>query len=545
MSDRRWSWAFGLLVCLGMSPALGANEVAVTPRIERVALFKNGRAFLTSRVALPEGATTAVLGRLPVPSYGTFWIASPDGFRVKEVVTSLEDVSREVPLVQPAELLQANLGRTVRLADFGAEHDVSGKLLDVLEEDPEAPGSPYVMGGAPPSPSLPERNPGTLALIETSDGVLAIRVNRLTRVSFPEGMPRTTGTRTSKEAVVRVELEKPARGEVLTLTYLAGGMSWAPSYRIDLSDADTAQLSASAEVINEVVDLEGVELELVTGYPKIDFAGVSSPIARSQTLAEFLRALQARVRGGSGSGQQVMMQALAEEARAGGPSYGPPIEGWAAEDLFLYPVGSRSLRRGEVALLPLFTAGVPYEHVYTWDVPDFLDANGRFRPRDDERTSKEVWHVCRLTNRTGMPLTTAPAEFVRDGRIVGQGLARYCNEGATRDIRINRALGIVADHSEVEASRAVRAFTATNGLTYDKVGVEGELGARSSLGQPAKVEVTKRITGELVEASDEPQVTRTARGLRGVNPTHELKWTFVLAPGEEKRLRYEYTVLVR
>lgn len=540
MDERLVGCGFGLLACLASAPALGAHEIAVAPRIERVALFKNGRAYITSRVTLPAGATTAVLGRLPVPSYGTFWIAYPKDLRVKDVVTRFEEVSREVPLVHTGELLQQNVGRTVRLTD--REQDVTGKLVDVLVESPEPPQTSYVMGGSPPSSRA--QTPGRLALVETDDGVVALPVALVTRVSFPEGEPRTTGTRTFKEPVMRVELEKPARGEVLTLTYLASGMSWAPSYLIDLTDAHTAQLSASAEVINEVVDLKGVELELVTGYPKLDFADVPSPIARSQTLAEFLHALQQRGLGGSQSGQTVTRQMMAESVTVT-PSYGLPTRGWAAEDLFLYPVESVSLGRGEVALLPLFTASVRYEHVYTWEVPDLLDAQGRHQRRDDEGASKEVWHVCRLTNSTGMPLTTAPAQFVRDGRIVGQSLSRYCNKGATTDIRINRALGIVADHNEVEASRARRAFTAANGATYDKVGVKGELSVRSSLGEPAKLEITKRITGEVVGASDEPEVTRAARGVRSVNPTHDLKWTFVLGAGEEKQLRYEYSVLVR
>ncbi len=536
---RSYVTVLALLLAAG---AAGAGEADVTPRIGRVALFKNGFAYVTSRATLPEGAATVVLGQLPVPSYGTFWIAYPKGVQVKGLFARLAEVRREVPLVETVDLLEANVGRTVSLGRAG-DQELCGTLVRMLAQEPEAPQSEYVMG-ARGDARRHEQDQNKLAVIETTDGTVVLHAGHLTQVSFPGGEPKLTGTRVSHEPVVRVELERPAGGETLSLSYLARGLSWAPSYQIDLSDAHTARLSATAEILNEVVDLEDVAVELVTGFPKLDFANVPSPIALDQSLAEFLRALQSIGLQVPREGRSVTVQAMAETITVAS-SYGLPTEGWAAEDLFLYPVASLGLHRGEVALVPLFTASVPYEHVYTWRVPDLLDRDDRYRQPGEEDTSRQVWHACRLVNSSGVPLTTAPAQFVKDGRIVGQSLSRYCNEGATVDIPINRALGIVTDHTELETSRETRAFRSTSGATYDRVGVKGELSLESSLSRAVKVEVTKQIRGEVVETSDTPQTTRTARGLRGVNPTYEIEWAFPLGPGEVKHLHYHYTVLVR
>ena len=66
-----------------------------------------------------------------------------------------------------------------------------------------------------------------------------------------------------------------------------------PSYRIDLSDDKVARFSAQAQIVNEMADLDAVQAELVTGFPNIQFPELPNPVAMSQTLAEFLRALAA------------------------------------------------------------------------------------------------------------------------------------------------------------------------------------------------------------------------------------------------------------
>ncbi len=46
--------------------------------------------------------------------------------------------------------------------------------------------------------------------------------------------------------------------------------------------------SAHAIVMNEMIALNNVKLQLVTGFPNIRFSGIPSPIAKSQSLADFL-----------------------------------------------------------------------------------------------------------------------------------------------------------------------------------------------------------------------------------------------------------------
>jgi len=356
-----------------------------------------------------------------------------------------------------------------------------------------------------------------------------------------------------RRPTLRADLEKPAPGEKLALSYLARGITWSPSYLIDLSDPKTARLTAAALVVNEVADLDGVKLDLVTGFPNIQFADVNSPIAMSQPLAQFLEALQQGRSGGSGERRSVVLQqamlansvSYGRETSLPEAAYSTAAAGEVAEDLFFYPIEKFSLKRGETAYLPLFSADALYEHVYTWRIADFLDEQERYR-RDaqGQAPAEEVWHSCRLTNPLRIPLTTAPAQFVKDGQFTGQDLCPYTAPGTEVTIRINRAMNVVAEQAEVETERKRNAAN-FQGSSYDLVKIKGELKLRNRMDKAANVEVSKDLSGQVGETVPLAQDVSTANGLRRINTRHNLVWKFELKAAEERRLTYTYDVYIR
>jgi hypothetical protein len=186
---------------------------------------------------------------------------------------------------------------------------------------------------------------------------------------------------------------------------------------------------------------------------------------------------------------------------------------------------------------------MPYRHLYTWKIGDKLDGDPA-RPRGDGRSAEEVWHTCRLVNAARLPLTTAAAEFVKDGQFVGQDTCFYTAAGAEASIRINRAMNVQADEAEVEIERKRNAAN-FYGYGYDQVKLAGELKARNRLDKPISLEITKELSGEVLDKSDSAQDVQTARGLKQVNPKHVLTWTLELKPGEERKITYSYQLYVR
>ena len=55
--------------------------------------------------------------------------------------------------------------------------------------------------------------------------------------------------------------------------------------------------------------------------------------------------------------------------------------------------------------------------------------------------------------------------------------------------------------------------------------------------------IRKQFSGELISAEGEPSSRLRGEGVWSINPRYELIWTVELAPGEEVKLPYSYTVL--
>lgn len=557
-----------LAVFCGMVAEAAEKPVSMPVKIERVALFKNGLGYFTSAGLLPKKATSVAIGQLPVPSFGTFWVGYDKDVKLRSLVTAMEDVEESLPVQGIGQLLQQNVGRKVSIRT-GVKEDgvIEGTVLKVgAEPHLEEPPNPYVMDnraafdqyGRPVGMrGMPQPAPN-IVMIKTAQGVVTLNANSLVRADFDGDNIVTTAPVLRRRPGIRLELEKEADGRKIGVTYLARGITWLPSYQIDLSDGKTAKFSAKALIVNEVTDLENVSIDLITGFPNIKFAELASPVAMAQNLADFLNAFgsgQNDRHAGRYPNMMVQQQAMMYNTSvfAGNanvmPAYSTAVEGTVSEDLFLYPLPGVTLKKGETACMPLFTAEMPFKHIYTWKIEDLLDENESYRNRrDNERPdgklAEEVWHSCRLSNSMKMPLTTAATEFVKDGQFVGQDVCYYTAPGAETTIRINRAMNVQAEQVEFEVART-RNAAQFYGSSYDLVKVSGEMKIRNRLDKPVNIEITKELSGEVLEKSPDAKDVATAKGLKRVNPKHILVWSLEVKGNEETKAKYVYQVYVR
>jgi hypothetical protein len=397
-------------------------------------------------------------------------------------------------------------------------------------------------------------------LFETAAGeVVVIDPNQYSRVYFPDGKPSTSYEQEVEKVELRATFAKqPKAGDWLSVSYLAKGITWAPSYLIDISDATPARISAQALIINEVEDLDGVTVDLITGFPNLAFSDVTSPMAHKQNLAAFLNALASR---GSRIDAFVASIVMAQSAeftgadRGGGsgggggisglPSYGSAATGQAAEDLFLYPVDDVRLAVGETGSYPLFTEAVPYTQFYEWEIPDYIAGDERYRgdPRG-EGQPEVVWHSIKLTNETKVPWTTAPAQLMKAGQIIGQDVLSYTPATAKTTVRITRAVSVKAEQVEREVSRQPEEKQ-LYGHWFDRVTIQGVLRITNHKADGISLEIKKTLSGQVKSATHEPEDTTLARGLARINPIHELVWTIALKPGQTEEVKYTYEAMIQ
>lgn len=525
-------------------------QAVTQSKVQQVALFKNGLGFFISQLECPDEKVFAV-EQTPAPSLGTFWVSYPQNAKLETIVA--KDVFSEKPTqaISIPELLQANIGQEVLLfLDSKDDSPVKGVISYFAEnrEPPQNIAYPHYEAYNP----FPPVQPAALIIVQTETGEMALNPAQVRQVKFTgSDIKRDFG---KKEKAVQLEftMAQNSPGEQLTLSYLAKGITWTPSYIIDITDPDQASISAKAMIVNEICDLNNVTLQLVTGYPNLKFADIISPIAKKETLQQFIQALgneKESIMRGALAGNMMQNTAMYEMKSevAKSVDYGTIQQGATAEDLFLYPRENINIAKGQVAYLPLFTESVDYKHIYEWKIPDYVNADERYYYDNRQQKTEPVetvWHCLRLENSTKIPWTTASAEITKDGFIIGQDILNYTPSTTKTTLKITQAANIKAEQLELETARKLDA-SQLYGNHYDLVTITGKLSIANHQEKTVTVEITKTISGDVQSSEPNAAIESLARGLNRMNPVRNLTWTIELAPGESKQLDYVYDVYVR
>lgn len=536
-------------------PEVVAAQASV--ELQQVALFKNGLGFFISEVTCPNEKDSFSFTPAAAASHGTFWVSYSPKVKLQSLTTKEIESEECVEAITIAELLRANVGRRLRLNFADSEIDC---VIKYFAEDRQGPKpEPYIPGArqATINHRGSQFSPGRLMIVETDAGQMCIDPHNVQKLEFLGAEAKKTFTRKSKSMQLNVKMSAPASGEKLTVSYLAKGITWVPSYIVDITGDDKAQISAKAAVINEACDLDGVTIQLVTGFPNLQFADVVSPLAMKENLAQFLDSL---VRGESERGRLREMAIVTQQTAIYGgygggrydeafmPAYGAAEAGKVAEDLFLYPVKNVQLEKGQVGYFPLFTESVPYKHIYQWKIPDYVTEEERYlyesRRREQRDRQEQVWHCLRLENTTKVPWTTAPAETAKEALILGQDTLNYTPVKGETTLRITQAVSVKAEQLELETDRK-RDAAQLYGYHYDLITIEGKLSVTNFQAKAITLEITKTLSGEVKSSQPQAKIETLARGLRRMNAARKLTWTIELKPDQQKKLAYIYEVYVR
>jgi len=526
-------------------------------RLQQVALFKNGLAFFVSEVTCPNKKDSFSFVPAAAASHGTFWVAYPPKVKLESLVAKQIEHQQQLEAVNISELLKANVGNKVRLWFSDREDSAVEGAIKYFAEDRELPvPNPYAPGAGPTTTNYRGSSitGARLTILETDAGEVCVDPQSVRRIEFPDGKANKTFAGKSKSMQLDVKIGAPAGGKKLTVSYLAKGITWAPSYIVDITKGDEAKVSAKATIINEACDLDDVTVQLVTGFPHLQFADVVSPLTLKENLAQFLQSLlrgESQQRSASVMSNVMRQRAAREEMSMMAspmPEYGAAMAGKAAEDLFFYPVEKVHLARQEVGYFPLFTESVPYKHIYQWRIPDYVNEEDyysqRRRREQDSEPDEEVWHCLRMQNCGKVPWTTAPAQILKEGLILGQDTLNYTPVQGETTLRITQAVSVKAEQTELEIDRK-RDAAQLYGYHYDLVTVEGKLSVINFQQKAITLEIAKTFSGELKSSQPEAKVEKQARGLRRMNGVIKLTWTIELEQGQQKQISYIYDVYVR
>ena len=316
-------------------------------------VFKNGLGFFTREGTTELRNGWAVTEEVPAAALGSLWITSLEpGSPVEETVSYIVEVEKSAPAGSLDALITANIGKKIVLT---ANNQIFEGVIKAASGNGRHPDDARRRRGRPQQ-----------------------RLGR--KVEFHGDHAVDVA---AKSPAKRMKFKLAGRGSKgrLMLSYLQKGVTWQPSYLVNIEDPKKARLTMKATLVNDAEDLEGVDAYFVVGYPNFRFADVRSPMALDQAMGQFLAELDRAESKDEALGRMagVMTQRMAPLQEATSLDYGlsglPGVAGASEEDLFLYGKKGLTLKKGERAEYPIFSHEVDYKHVYEWKVPDTLNVD--------------------------------------------------------------------------------------------------------------------------------------------------------------------------
>jgi hypothetical protein len=517
--------AAGLILMLFQPPAR-SQDTPVKGKIVAVDLFKNGLAVVQCDVALPKPGTY-VLEEAPAPVHGTFWIESTGPV---ETVARMRDVEVPASETAPGNLQEDLAGKQVTLHLKGANRPpVTGTMMKLKAAKPE-------------EAALASR----FLVVQTGKGRIYVEASEVASVEAADAGDRVV----RRQPRLFLTLAEGAKAETkVTLRYLTHGLSWAPSYRIDITDPKSLALEQHAVIRNELANLEGAEVRLISGYPSVQFAHVRSLLAPRTSLTSFFSELASsdRWRDVDGLSNAVATQQAAFNYRqtAAPPALGATPVGEGV-DLHYQPIGKRTLSEGDTLAISVARGKAEYERIVEWLVADGRDEYGRYDRRGPNE-GDDPWDALRFKNPLAFPMTTGPATVTANGQFNGQRMSYWVNSGEETILRVEKALSVrtrATENEQLDKNGSGRELVWVGGRQFRKTTVEGEVAVSNHRKETISLVIRRRFSGDLVQAEGAPRTSLLTEGVYSVNRRNEMVWSLPLKGGEEIKLKYSYTVLV-
>ncbi len=573
---RRWFVAaVSSLSTLMLFIPASAADVAGSPRLklstERVVIFKDGHGLVVKAgVGTADADGRAYTADVPDGAIlGCFWAIGRDkkvlGMRA-EWDEKKEVREKETSAVTVAELLRANLGKTVSLeltdkTDKGTPLTRDGQVIEMLELPPEiaskaaaanhsegldvpSTAGPIVYttlirdGVAASGSFTPEAIAagGTLVreliprgseyvVISQEGRRIVLPISHIASVSG--GKDLATGVTREEEVFTRskrlsFDFGKDASGKQVSLTlfYFTAGLRWIPTYRVSGELKDKADLALQGEILNDVTDIDDAALDLVVGVPNFRFKDTLSPLTLEQTLR---RVAIDSLNMGNNSVNGQMLNANFDNNRlmaapaAAGEAAVPELANAAGEqDLFVYGLKDFSLKKGVCATVPLWEQSANLRHLYTYDIRarrsrigggllDETAVNPNVTQSPLQISMNQVWHQLELSNTGAVPWTTGAALMLRDTLPIGQDLLTYTPPTSKSLLPVTVAVDLRGTHDDQELERKPSALH-FDGQDFLQIRKKGTIIVTSYRKEKSDMRITVSTGGKVTAASDDGKI---------------------------------------
>ncbi len=506
------------------------NYVQAESKIKKTVVFKNGLGFYMRELKSKSAADkleTAVISNVVL---GTLWISASGGAEIKKITAQNASSDKKIPAADFADLIKVNKGKKVKINYYG--NVIYDGIISDLKPDPENDAANI-------KPSM--------LYLDNGKQIIVLYIGNIISIEFLDKNFNSMINNPGFEKKLLIDLSAKSSSPVY-ISYIQRGISWTPSYLIDISASDFAILSMKAIIINDSDDLLDCDVDLAAGYPNFMYQSSDSPMTLSTSLNAFMSSI------GSSYPAAAPMSNIAYQSRAIAESAEEDfmqipdanVNVSSSEDLHLFNFKNVNLKKGERAYYDVFSKKFKYEHLYTWDIPETatVSSSGYYQSMNDQKT-EQVWHVIRIENSGTVPWTTAPAFTVKNNKPVAQDTMNYTPAGTDSRVKLTVSSDVKIDRREEEKGRDRKVKIGSSLDTFDHILIEGELYVKNTKNEKITLEINKKLTGEVIDAELKPQIVKEAEGLNSVNFKTAVKWSISLNKGETKKIKYSYKIYVK
>lgn len=507
-------WFMG---CIGSFLALG-QEQRVTTEIVAAQLFKNGKAVVTERF-VTDGSGQFVVQDLPKFAHGTFWVDKGEVQAIRRVQRPVER-TLSVANLQDQDLVMKGKAVTVFLTN-GERH--TGRII-----------------------SKPNNfNSEPFWLIETKDQFLYLQNTEIKGIQVQKDQAGSNLVVKQNAPVLIFDIPKKNK-QVIQFSYLTNGLGWAPSYRLDLLDEQKLRIWQKALVRNEYRDLKQTQIQLISGYPQLEFGHVTSPLDPNLNWGLFMTMLNQNGRFPSNRTNPFSNSSTQVRSLSWQPEPGDMGEGvQPSKDMHFQDLGLLTLAKDQVLVKEIAQQEIAYRREIVCKTTNRRKKDGYLREKGNvAEVVHEAWEELVFKNPFSFPMTTAPAIVFEANRIIGQAKSPWVNPGSETRLRITKALSLTVKEEERVVSKNRTQKTLFNQI-YEEETVEVRFHIHNTRNKTVDLRLSKTFFGTLESAGDSPKTETLKEDEFSVNRLNESVWQLGLEAGERKQINLTYKILVR
>jgi hypothetical protein len=501
---------FLLLFALASCSASFSQKVVQPLQATRLSIFKNGTYFIK------KSATVNVQNQsftIPAPTnvlMGSFWLATSKEATVKSIKINVDTFRVPHACQSMEDYLKASIGKTVTLVSTGANAtSLTGILLDFNMQT-------------------------NMFKMKTTDNKLVVGSSSF----YNQFVMNDDNNRFQVDSVAplaSIKLNQNVGSTIASTLSLEKGIQWVPSYLLTILNDKEATLSLKATIMNNGESYFNTDMDIIIGKPELFYGDVLDPICANFLNQEIFNSRE-RNQYSYNLSNQVSGYAVdkSEKEEEGDGTDGGDKEGSKLEDLYIYKLGKIDLEKGAATIIPVSTATVKYEDLYTVDLP--INST-----QEDKANPIEVFHKYKIINSGSAPLTTGSVLVINQNDLpIAQSQIKYTPAKGEQEINISKAIDVQVRNEETEGKREKSNKKVSNGVLYDKVTYNGRVFLQNLQNKTIKVKVSKSATGFATATSVNGKVKKIKDEYASVNGLSLMEWEVELAAGQKLELTYSY-----